>query len=191
MRHRGTDEFTLVEVCKLGKVSMGSIYDKFETKDQLVLAVHQRMLAKVSSAQIEQLQKIARQSKNLNDLIPALIEVTAESLREFAPILRPMMLRSAADKTIELNGQDSYREVATLAIEQILSRREEISHPDPDQAAAAAYAMAYAVFARFLGLGSSEFHDNDLMDWLELKRNVSLMCLSFLKLSPELANLRL
>lgn len=191
MRHRGTDDFTLAEVCKLAKVSMGAIYDKFESKDDLVHAVHDRMIVSVNSVLTQRIEAVAQAAKTLGELIPGIVEVVGETFREFAPILRPMILRSAVDRKIEENGYKAHFETVALVHREILAYRQEITHPDPDHAASAAYSLADAALARFLGLGAPKAQVADVMDWHARKQDVALMCLAFLKLDPELAGLRI
>ena len=184
MRNRGTDEFTLTEVCKLGKVSMGSIYHQFESKDDLIHAVQDKMLLNLGVAQREMIERSVEGAKNLPELLSNLVEGIGESLREHAPILRPIMLRSATDERVWQTGTSAYSSVAALVDQAILARRDEISHPNPEHAVSAAFSIAYAALARFLGLGTPGSSNGDLMEWHALKQDLSFMCLAFLTPTP-------
>jgi AcrR family transcriptional regulator len=187
LRERGTDDFTLAEVCTLGRVSIGSIYFRFSSKDELVRAVHERVMADLDATRSAEIARALEESTDLPDLIARLIERTAETLREFAPILRPLMLRSVVDAQVYDRGQESYRRSAQLMHDALLQRRDEITHPDPEKAVAAAYTIAYAALGRFLGFGSPGQVVGGVIEWDTLKRNVTLSCAAFLMVKPELA----
>src|SRR4051812_41941303 len=69
MSERASEDFTLLEVSQSGKVSIGSIYHQFRSKDDLVRAVIARQLADLAEIQQAGLQEVLRVSKTLEQFI--------------------------------------------------------------------------------------------------------------------------
>ena len=185
LRDRGTDDFTLSEVSKLGKVSIGSIYCRFDSKDDLIRAIQERVVTQVMGEQLSAITTAAEADLELPILIARLVEGFAEPLREYAPLLRPLMLRAAADPIVAAAGRESYLTVADAVERAVLKQGEAITHPNPPRAAAAMFRIAYSAIARFLGFGSPAGQREDVMRWHELKEDLVVMCTAFLMVQPE------
>ena len=186
MRDRGTDDFTLVEICRLGSVSMGAIYYRFSSKDDLLRLVHARLMEELAREMNAAIARSVACADDLPRLVRAAIEALAETLRHFAPLLRPLMLRSISDPVIRAAGKDTYTRMGIEFVDAILSLQAEIRFPQPRQAAEASYTIAYAALGRSLGLNASAGHVADILDWHELKLSLSIMCTSYLLASEHL-----
>lgn len=180
---RGNDEFALTDVAKLGKVSIGSIYCRFDSKDALLAAVQHQTLERIDAEQLAIIAKVRESASDLRDLTMRVVEALAESLRSHAPILRPFMLRAPMDASTSDQGKASYGRIAEAVQAALLSHREEIRHPDPERAAASAFRLMYAAIARYLGFGAVAETAGE-GDWADLKRDLGHMCAAFLMTSP-------
>jgi AcrR family transcriptional regulator len=178
VRH-GNDDFTLSDVAKAGKVSIGSIYLRFNSKDDLIRAVHMNVLSRVDVEQREMLQAVRERSNSLESFVTNLVEDYAESLRRYAAILRPIMLRASYDPKISGLGKASADRIGTQIQREMLSYRDEIVAERPERAVNSAYRVIYATIARYLGFGSSQ-EVSDEGDWTELKEDLGQMCAAFL-----------
>lgn len=183
LRERGSDDFALTEVSKVGKVSIGSIYNRFDSKDDLVRAVQARVLAAVDEGQRAAIDVAESESSNLRQLAMRLVDGIAEVLRANADLMRPIMLRATADPIVSSAGKRSYMEVEALVCAALLAHRSEIARPDPERAVASAYRIVYAAIARHLGFGAASDLGEEY-DWQMLKEDLGLMCATFLQ-SPE------
>ena len=74
MVKRGDDDFTLTEVAKTGKVSIGSIYLRFASKDDLIRAVHVRVLARIDEDQRTMLADVRERSGTLDEYSRCFVE---------------------------------------------------------------------------------------------------------------------
>ena len=173
MTQRGSDEFTLNEVAKHGKVSIGSIYCRFDSKDDLV---HVDMLAVIA--------ELNARGGGLIDMVHDLVESVAEVLRRYADVMRPLMLRASADPVIAAIGKRSYGRTSEAVIAALLTNRDSIRHPDPEHAADAGFRILYASIARYLGFGSSIDAAGE-GDWTELKADLADMLAAYLSTSPK------
>jgi AcrR family transcriptional regulator len=180
LRQRGSDDFTLLEVSKTGKVSIGSIYNRFDSKDDLIRAVQSRVLLAVDKAQREVIYQAESQAGDLGTLVPLLINGIAECLREHADLMRPMMLRAGSDPIVLAAGKRSYTEVENLICTALLAHRDEIKRPDPERAVASAYRIAYSAIARALGFGATPGNGVE-GDWQVLKEDLGNMASAYLR----------
>lgn len=180
MRERGSDEFTLNEVAQRGQVSIGSIYNRFDSKDVLIHVVQEMALATMDLDQQAVIVKARESAGGLDALIRELVDGIAETLRKHAEIMRPLMLRATNDPVVALAGKKSYIAAESQVRELLLSRREEIRHPDPERAVSSSYRIMYAAIARYLGFGSSTTAAWE-GDWALLKEDLGRMCSAFLR----------
>ncbi|MCH7629512.1 MULTISPECIES: TetR/AcrR family transcriptional regulator [Novosphingobium] len=180
---RGSDEFTLNEVSKTGKVSIGSIYCRFDSKDSLIHAVQFRVLERVNEEMLAQIAAARENAQGLPELVRLLVDAVAETLRKHAALMRPLMLRASSDPVIAQTGKQFYAESADAFCTAILAHRDEIRQEDPVRATDSAFRILYAPFARHLGFGSA-IEAAWEGDWVVLKEDISRMIAAFL-LSPS------
>ena len=180
LRERTNDDFTLNEVSKLAKVSIGSIYGRFNSKDDLLRTVQARVLERFAVDQAAAIEKARAESASLSDIIFNLIEHVAETLKDHAPVLRPLMLRATADPKLAKAGSAGYHTSMDLFASCVLEYRDEIIHTDPEHAARAVFDIFYSAVGRSLGFGSPEHYRQDVMDWHQLKEDLGSMSAAFL-----------
>ncbi len=74
MIERGSEEFTLQEVSERGNVSIGSIYLRFESKDNLVRGVIAEALEVLAEAEGALLARLESECSNLAEFLPEYVE---------------------------------------------------------------------------------------------------------------------
>lgn len=184
MAERGNDDFTLSDVAKRGKVSIGSIYCRFESKDDLIHAVQQRVLDQVDEQLLAAVSQARQSADGLRALIRALVESVSEALRRYADAMRPFMLRANSDPVVASVGKRSYASASAAVQAALLEYRFEIRHQDQAHAADAVFRIFYASLARYLGFGSSAEAAGE-GNWTALKRDLTHMLTTFLTSDPE------
>ena len=183
MVSRGSDDFTLQDVSKKGKVSIGSIYNRFESKDALLHAVQLRVMDRVDKVMNERLESARLGTSELNTLVVALVNAVAETLREHAEIMRPLMLRASSDPLVAATGKSYYANNANAVKGALLLYVAQIRQPDPLRAVDTAFRVLYASLARYLGFGSSTTAAWE-GDWEVLKQDLARMLAAFLVTPP-------
>jgi AcrR family transcriptional regulator len=180
MIERGNEDFTLQEVSQRGNVSIGSIYLRFESKDNLVRAVLAKGLADLAESEDAMFAQLTRTCTTLAQFVPQFVDAYAEVLRINAPLLRLAMLRAEQDPLVEVPGKlagDSALERATQALRQF---EHEFGGSAHAVRARSAYHIIFATLARQLSLGSTRESVSGF-DWEELKRELARMCLAYLR----------
>lgn len=183
MVKRGNDDFTLTEVAKAGKVSIGSIYLRFDSKDDLIRAVHGRVLAQIGDDQDVMMQTIGEKATSLDEFALLFVESYAELLKRYSPVLRPIMFRAIYDESISSLGRSSAEKLTQEAESQMLRYSAQFGRPDHARLVGNVFRMIYYTLARFLGLGSSPEAANQ-GNWEELKDDLAIMCAAFLRAGP-------
>ena len=180
MAERGSDDFTLTDVSKAGKVSIGSIYCRFDSKDALIHAVQARFSDTLEADQEKAVRDAEARATDLDSLVALLVDNIAETLRSHAAILRPLMVRATADPIVAARGKEGYARLAAHVERALTARGDEIVHCDPKRAIASCFRILYAAIARYLGFGSATGAAWE-GDWQVLKEDLGFMCAAFLK----------
>lgn len=180
LRERGDAGFTLAEVSRLGGVSIGSIYCRFENKDALVREVHGRLMATYAEEQDALLRNIGARSSSLETVVPCFVADYAEYLRARAPMLSPLMTLAAQDEAIAQTGKRAYQALSAGFERLVFVYKDEIVHADPKRAVASSFGVIYAALARHLGLGGAVTAMGE-GDWEVLKQDLGAMALAFLQ----------
>lgn len=179
LREKRYGDVTLSQVSKRARVSIGSIYGRVASKDDLLRALQVRVLSRIEMEHHAMVNGIRRRELPLAALMPTIVRELADFLRRHAAILSVFIERASFDPVIAAKGKHDL-----LAAERdmellILERRNEIAHPDPEHAAHVCFLVAYASLARYLGLGNSS-DVAGVGDWKRLVDDLGLMCLYFL-----------
>ena len=105
MLELGNEDFTLAEVSERGQVSIGSIYLRFESKDNLVRGVIAEELDALAKEETELVQRLKDDSTDLANFMYEYVEGYAEVLRKHAPLLRLTMERAEYDPLVATPGK--------------------------------------------------------------------------------------
>jgi AcrR family transcriptional regulator len=180
MLERGSEEFTLQEVSERGQVSIGSIYLRFESKDNLVRGVIAEALEALRLDENALRARLARDCPTLALFVPGYVEGYAEVLRCHAPLLRMTMERAAFDPLVSAPGKEQALRAETESTEAMLAHSGEFGGSDHKVKAQSAYHIVFATLARQLSLGSTGEAVHDY-DWSLLKRELARMCLAYFR----------
>ena len=170
---------TIVEVSRRGKVSISSIYSRFDNKEALVGAALRRAVEQIDAEQREMLTKAVRRARHLRLFVPRLIDGMSEFIRDNGSTLRVLTQRAASDAESHRLAVMSYRRSLALVSEVLLRYRREITCPNPEQAVRTIFRIVYATAAGFLGFGQG-FDEAGIETWLQLKHDLEAVCILLL-----------
>lgn len=179
MVERSSEDFTLIEVSKRGNVSIGSIYLRFESKDNLVRAVIAETMQALGEAEDAMLARCAERSPTLSHFVPRFVEDYATVLIEFAPLLRLAMMRAEHDPLVAAPGKAAALRAAEKSTNAMLAYTAELTGEDRALRANSAYFVIFSTLARQLSLGSTR-ESVTIQDWAVLKRELGRMTLAYL-----------
>jgi AcrR family transcriptional regulator len=180
---RGSDDFALSDVSRVGRVSIGSIYHRFQSKEELLRAVHRQLMDDLHHEQNKMVEFVCDTAEDLPSLLAMLIDAMAEFLKRNAGALRPIMACANKDAAIAAAGKASHAEMRALFISALMTYRSTIRHASPREAADTCFKMIYAAIARDLGFEAAHIAA-DQAEWEDLKGSLFAMCTAFL-MSPQ------
>ncbi|GBF08004.1 TetR family transcriptional regulator [Deinococcus aerius] len=184
LSEEGYEQLTLAGVSQRAGVSTGSIYGRVRGKEDLLDAVQVRILERVEGQQAELLSDIRAEHLPFGALVTKMVSALGEFLKAQANLLRPLMSRAPSNPTVASLGKRSFHKLRQGWVDTLLERRAEIGHPRPEHAVEACFSLAYAAFARYLGLGSTADVAGE-GDWDELKHDLGEMSELFLRYGPR------
>ena len=180
MTEKGNEDFTLQDVSRIGKVAIGSIYLRFESKENLVRAVIANHLERTANDEGAMIDKVTEQSRDLAAFLRNFVDAYAEFLREHAPMLRLAMDRARHDPLVSGPGKETATRAARISVQAMLAFAGEIGGEGRELKAHSAFNVIFSTLARQLSLGSSAQMAQNL-DWIVLKQELARMCLAYLK----------
>jgi AcrR family transcriptional regulator len=183
MLERGSEEFTLQEVSERGQVSIGSIYLRFESKDNLVRGVIAEALEEQSAEESALVKRLSAECEDLASFVFEYVEGYAEVLRKHAPLLRLTMMRAEHDPLVAAPGKQYALRAETDATQAMLAHAAEFGGEDArdhEVKAQSGYHVIFATLARQLSLGSTG-ESAHAYDWNQMKRELARMCLAYLR----------
>jgi AcrR family transcriptional regulator len=177
LQERGSDDFTLAEVSARSGVSIGSIYARFEGKDDLIRVAHGRKMDDIDAVSAHLFGELpVVEDTGLEERARVAVAAAVRILRRYAGILRPFMLRASQDEAISRRGAASHAALAQHFSELFSGwpggslRQEDIDW---------SFNVVYSVVARRLGLGST-IEGSGRGDWDETIDKLAGMVSSYL-----------
>lgn len=171
---------TITEVGHCARVSMSSIYARFDSMDSLLFAALSKAVADIETKHAEMLAQAQRGTPPLHLFISRLIDDIGRFTQENAPLLRALMQRSIVDRKVRELAMLSYQNSMSQVQQAVLRYRDDIDADDPELAAQSIFRVAYAAMAGFFALGQ-ELNRNGRHTWIRLKQDLALMCMRTLK----------
>ena len=170
LEEEGWEGFTVQEVSRRAKVSIGSIYARAPSKEALILAVYDRAVEEIARENAEALTEDgAWEAMGTRELIVEAVREMGRQMLNHELILRRIMNRAPVDAVIRARGDAQIRRLGERWEELLRRRESEYRHPEPDLAIEVAFRMVFATVARRVALGAQfgaphEVSDRRLLD---------------------------
>ena len=179
----GSGEFSLGDVSRAGQVSIGSIYHRFESKDELLRAVHGEFMQQLTREQAALVLRAQLNSASLPELLANMVDEIAEFFRRHASLLRPMMICASKDPVISSAGAVGHTHLRNLFSAALLAYSAEMKRDQPQQAVVTCFKLTYAALGYELGFGAINPR-LDMRNWDRLKVDLAEVCAAFLMTAP-------
>jgi AcrR family transcriptional regulator len=154
------------------------------SKDALFYAIHERVMTLIAEENAEFSDPSRWERLSSRKLVIEAVRELAEPFRAHAAILRVIMHRGAVDEVVSRRDSASASALAERFKALVLSRRREVTHPDPELAADVAYRMAYSTVARQVMYGPT-FESQRRVEWDDLIHEVGVACATYLLAGPS------
>jgi AcrR family transcriptional regulator len=179
---KGAD-FTLADVSRASGVSIGGIYGRFESRMALILEVQVRANAQMIEECAARIALASASARSGRELMRRLVAEIAESLRAHRDIIKAIVDASLSDAEIAQEGLRAYARQLALFSSALLAWREEIAHPEPEQAIEFCFLSVYEIVASHFGFGRRRSAED--AQWGELVGRLQHQCVAYLTTAPE------
>jgi AcrR family transcriptional regulator len=179
----GYEAFGVQEVSQRAGVGIGVVYARLGSKEGLFTAVHLRALDRRAADRDELLGAVDPHHGSAADVIAATVAAQAELLRRHQKLFRVFMVRAESDRPTLERGASSSDANARVFAELLLTRRDEIRHPEPELAVDVAYRLVFDTLARRIMRGAT-FESSRLIEWEALVRELARACAAYLLHPP-------
>jgi AcrR family transcriptional regulator len=179
LKEHGYQGFTLFEVSKWSRTSIGSIYCRVKSKDELFHAVQDHVLSKLDGEMESILDPAKWEHVEPRKLICFLVRELAEFLRRHTPILRAFISRELADPVVMKKGKKTHARLVERFQSLMMQHAEEFNHPDPEHAIVFCFNLIYAAIAKHLDLDTIT-PSNDGAQWNQLIDDLARVMILYL-----------
>jgi AcrR family transcriptional regulator len=178
----GWQAFTMNAVAAEAGVSIGGIYRRFASKEDLLRAIKDNVLARADDTQRVIVE--TSRAKDLDGALAHYVHNRIASLRDYSGVMRQIFEGQNRDPVMEERGRKSVN-VGMRTFRSVLSPfRNEINHRDPELAIETAFFVMNATFMRRVRTPSSDL-SFDHIDWSVLEAELLAMLALYLKAPPQ------
>ncbi len=142
LREEGIDGFSISEVCRRAKISVGSLYGRIDSRDALLLAIHDDVIGKIGTElSVFDLDDSWAELPTREMVDRAVRELGAIYERN-SSIMRVFILRAASDPEMRKHGAVMSAKLADAFTALLITRQADIPHPNPLDAINACFRLA-------------------------------------------------
>lgn len=143
----GLEAATVPAIAKRAGVSVGVVYRRFPNKDALIRGVYERFLWRIREQNTLMLTTLSRTHLTFPDLLRGLIRGSVEGHRRKRNLLRAIyqFARTHDESEMKREAAETNRASVAAVTALMLTHRDKIKHPEPEEAIAFAVLTLGAV----------------------------------------------
>lgn len=173
---RGLEAVTIPEVVKAAGSSVGAFYARFPDKRALLETLHQRACER-SLAQADALLEAGRWgSASMRDIVRAGVRLAVEVFGSRQNIMNAFAAAFAGDAGFAARRATTAVAIAERLSALVLSRRDEIAHPQPKRAVEMALRVVTATLEQRNAFAVSALPDVDVPDAVLVRELDRMVC---------------
>lgn len=179
LRTHGLAEFSLPRVSAQSKISVGGIYRRFKDKESLVLAVQERVYARMDEEYCGVIAGALSGGRGFQAQLDLLISGIANLLNKHAPIIKAIVEASWEYSSVAGRGTlmfERHRRRFTSAV--LNYHRTAVCHRAPKHAIDFCFSCIYELVASRCGFGRRV--RSDLSNWPTFVRDLQCLCFCYL-----------
>ena len=136
LREGGPEKATVPAIARRAKVAVGSVYRRFPDKDAVLRSIYERFFDRSTAANREALSEDRWTDVPLELMLRRLVDGMVRGYRFHAPLLAALLryVDSHPDADFRKHAEGMRADVFAGLSRLLLSRRDEITHADPERA---------------------------------------------------------
>lgn len=174
----GYDGFTLAEVSKRANVSIGSIYARVKSKDDLFYVIQDRYMTGSESRPRLQ-DPDAWSDLDARAAVLGIVGEIGELFKVNERLLRVFMHRGIVDDVVAARSSASVSRFHDEVVAILLTKRDAIAHENPELAIDVAFRMAWGTLARQIMYWPT-FESKQTIAWETLVNELGRACAAYL-----------
>jgi AcrR family transcriptional regulator len=179
----GWDGFTVAEVSRRARVSVGALYARFGSKEELFLAAQARAIATMEQEEAVHYDLARWTDATALEVVDGAITGLVQTFERHGGVLRGLMRRAGRDDGVSERGSRGASHMARSYTALMLTRREAIRQPQPEIAIDMTYRVLFSTLSRRLVYGPT-FESQREIDWETFVAEQRRACVAYL-LGPE------
>ena len=141
---KGFDDTPISEIVRRAGSSVGAFYTRFADKDALLHALYDRYLEQAIATADDALDPARWESSRIPELLSAVVGFLVTIYREQRGMIRVFVARNQRDQSFQARRERLSHYVSERLSALLLARRDEITHPDPERAAAFGLTLVFS-----------------------------------------------
>ena len=133
---KGIDDTKVAEVAARAGSSVGAFYSRFRDKDALVHALYDRYLEEATATANAALDPERWEGAEIPEILQAVVRFLVEIYRDQVGLMRAFAIRNHTDAGFQARQNRLSHYVSDKLTALLLTRQDEITHPDPALAVA-------------------------------------------------------
>jgi AcrR family transcriptional regulator len=190
IKEKGHAAVSIPEITRRARSSVGGFYARFRDKNELLRALEERHFIEL----LQRVEVLADARRWADASTVAIVEAAVAELvsvtRERRHMIAAFLVRAIEDPVIRAGGLRFRRRVEERIGALLLTRRAEMTHPDPALAIELGIQMAFALMQQHVLIEGTRVAGRALSDD-ELQRELATMFLHYVGIEPRRPRRRL
>jgi AcrR family transcriptional regulator len=184
IKEKGHATVSIPEIARRAGSSVGGFYARFRDKNELLRALEERHFIELSQ-RVEALADARRWAHAATvDIVDAAVAELVTVTRERRHMIAAFLVRAVEDPVVREGGLRFRRRVEERIGALLLSRRDEMRHPDPALAVDLGIQAAFAIMQQHVLIEETQVGGRPLSDD-ELRRELATLFLRYIGIDPE------
>ncbi len=182
IEEKGPADASIPEIVRRAESSVGGFYARFRDKNELLRALEERFFNELT-VRVDLLSRPDRwRGASIREIVEPCVRELVDTFRERRALIRVFMFSAVQDPEFIEDSLRFRRRVSSRLVALLLTRRDEIRHPDPELAIDLAVQFAFGLMHQSVILGEIRADARRLSD-ADLVRELTRNFLSYLGIS--------
>jgi AcrR family transcriptional regulator len=164
IEEKGLADASIPEIVRRARSSVGGFYARFRDKNELLRALEERFFGQLR----ERVDELSDPERWVGAAVPEIVrrhvQELVETFRARQALIAAFLTRAARDPEFMEEGLRFRRDVSRRFCALLLTRREEISHPEPGTAIDLGVQLAFGLMHQMVAFGDIRVGDRRLSD---------------------------
>lgn len=164
IQEKGLAGVSIPEIVSRAESSVGGFYARFKDKNELLRALEERFLHRLDEQVVELVDPGHWQRATTAEIVASCMNELVSTFRAEHNMISAFLVRAAAHVEIRDEGMRFQQRVESRMRDLLLTRRDEISHPEPEVAIDLAVQLAFGLMLQNAIFGELRAGDQVLDD---------------------------